>query len=44
MKVIIILVLFLMMMVLSQFVPKRDYSHVPKQYRNLVHFAESGGL
>lgn len=29
--------------IILSFAPKKDYSHVPKEYRNLVHFAESAG-
>lgn len=42
----IMTVLFLIVsFTIMSFVPKtkRDYSHVPKEYKHLVHFAESAG-
>lgn len=39
------LVFFLILAaVINSFAPKRDYSHVPQEYRHLVKFAESAGM
>lgn len=47
MQNVVMTVLFLIVaLAVMAFVPKqkKDYSHVPKEYKHLVHFAEGAGL
>lgn len=42
-KIIFIALMLGFMALVNSYLPKKDYSHVPKEYHHLVHFAEGAG-
>ena len=44
MRILLIMVIVGIMLAINSFMPKKDYSHIPKEYRHLVRFAESAGM